>query len=528
MLVWEYENFIGEQIMNEIKNEVLRIEGLKYYYPESEKAVLDGISLSLQEGEFALLFGNTGSGKSTLLKCISGLIPKYYGGRFAGIIYKKKPPSLLFQDPENQIVMNKVSREISYPLEDAEIKKEEIEKRLMQSVNVLSIGHLLNRETLTLSSGEKQKVALASILCSGCTLLLMDEPTSMLDPESESDFLHTLEVLKKKGYTILVSTHEPETYAKIADRYFRIENGKLYETKLYKPNKDETRCKVKMKYKMKSKMESLKRKDGNKACKCLLELQSVYFSYGDAYVETYGEYGEKEEKEVLKGVNFKLYEGEIVAILGKNGAGKTTLLRHFNGLKKPKKGKVIVDGLEATGQTVAKLSRKVGYLSQNPSDYLFADTVEEEIEFSLKCAEVPKHDWSRRKNELSRDFSLTEILNKYPRDLSAGERERVAFAALLACEPKILALDEPTRGLDNQNKNKLMDILIKQKEKGRGIVFATHDLKFARSIADRFLKLDNGMLEEILEDMFEETLGKVSDRFTCEFEDRRESLRNLE
>ncbi len=446
-------------------NDVLSVEGLKYFYPDHARAALDGASMRVSEGEFALLQGDSGSGKTTLLKCIAGLIPSFYGGRFAGKIVSKDRPSLLFQDPEAQLVMNTVSRELSYPLESAGYSQKEIEDRVTSSSRKMHIEHLLKRGTMTLSSGEKQKVALASLLVTGSKLLLMDEPTSMLDPDSERSFVNSLAGLNASGNTIVVSTHDCAPYERLKARSFFMREGKICIECA-----SELSC------------DGGKRSITRSAGKCALEMRDVHFAY--------------DNNDVLKGASFDLHEGEMVAITGNNGAGKSTLLRHLNGLERPQKGSILIEGEDTKTRTVAQLSRKVGYLSQNPSDYLFADTVEEELSFSFECARVPREKRASRKAELSSNFGITHMLARYPRDLSAGERQRVALAALLACDQKVIALDEPTRGMDENGKRALEKILALLLAKGHSVIVATHDIPFARANADRVLRLENGRLAD--------------------------------
>jgi energy-coupling factor transport system ATP-binding protein len=305
----------------------------------------------------------------------------------------------------------------------------------------------MERKTNELSSGEKQKIILASILAMEPRILLLDEPSSQLDPENTKKLNDLLFYLSRKNKTTILLVEHDLNKTKKFDRIIDL---KEVQTEPVLKNK----------------------KPSVKLGKIILKTENLCYDYG--------------ARPALHGINLEVREGEFISIIGPNGSGKTTLLKHFNGLLKPKKGTVYVDGIDAKNKSVEELARKVGFLSQNPNDYLFSDTVADELNFTLRNFGI-KGDV----DQTLKEFNLYEHKNHYPRDLSGGERQRVALASILVAKPGIVVLDEPTRGIDLNSRIELTNMLYTLQSKGTAILVATHDLKLAAN-SQRVIKLEEG------------------------------------
>ena len=496
--------------------EAIRIEGLEYSYPERESAILENIDLSIKEGEFVLVLGPSGSGKSTLLRAMNGSVPHLHGGKFRGRVSifgedtaERTPKDLagivgmVFQDPESQLVMTSPGNEVRFGLENISLATEKIERRIDESLEITNIEAFRNRFNPELSGGEKQKLTLASVIAMDPRIILLDEPTSQLDPKSAEEILAILRKFnEERGLTVVLVEHRLERCMQFADRVVLMDSGEIIldepmdsyiqkakergsiflppVTRISDPEKDETAVTVKEARKRVHDALIEKRLGKKRVVpvrtgrtgRTLIRLKGVDFSYVDG-------------KKILKNIDITIKEGEKIALMGRNGAGKSTLLKLLNGLLKSKRGAVLVTGKNTRNTPTSELAGTCGYLSQNPSDYLFQPTVEKEILLGVNKDKMDL-DHVARIIEL---LSLERYLNTYPRDLSVGERERVALASILALQPGVLALDEPTRGLDYGEKEKLSGILNEMSEGGTACIVATHDVEFVTGYANRVIIL---------------------------------------
>lgn len=452
---------------------LIEFKDVSYRYPDSDRFVISKFNLKVSEREFVLIRGPSGSGKTTLLKCVSGLVPNYTGGVFKGSVCVngldtlKNPVEeialtvgIVFQDPENQITCTKVENEIAFGLENMRMSKKKIGDKIREIAGEVGVGHLLERKVNELSSGEKQKVVLASILAMGPKVLLLDEPSSQLDPESAEKLNSVLFKLKQeKNLTIMLVEHNLTELKKV-DRILNLGSSETQPVVEYHPNKHR-----------------------KKAGSVVVKVSHLDYCY--------------QHQKVLNNINLEVNEGEVVSIIGPNGAGKTTLVKHFNGLLKPKTGEVFVNNTNTKNLSVEELASTIGFLSQNPNDYLFCDTVTDELNFTLKNLGIIGN-----VDETLRDFGLYGYRDRYPRDLSGGERQRVALASILVAQPKIVVLDEPTRGIDMKSKKKLLEILTNMRSLGRTIILATHDMELA-SNSDRVIVMDKGKIVTDYKNHFE-------------------------
>jgi len=489
-----------------------------YTYPESSTSVLQDLSFSLPAGSFTLVVGPSGVGKSTLLRCLNGLVPHFSGGALAGRITVNDldpiavTPSVMsrhvgfvFQDPEAQFVMDRVEDEVAFALENAALPREEMHIRVEEVLALLDLVLLRDRPLVTLSGGEKQRVAIAAALALRPQVLVLDEPTSQLDPQSAGEVLLALSRLNVDlGLTIVLAEHRLERLLPFVDSMVYLRGGApalagspddvLPHVDLTPPlvvlgkrlgwsplpltlaEAQAFSCQVQPAFKA----PTLSAAISAPVCPPYLRAEGVEVSYqGTA---------------VLRGVDLTLYPGEIAVLMGRNGAGKTTLLKALTGLVRPARGKVRLGLRNIARLDVADVCRDVGYLPQDPNALLFADTVLDELYITLRNHEIELDDVPVSPDALLTSLGLQDMARAYPRDLSVGERQRVALAAILVTQPGALLLDEPTRGLDYAAKRGLLDLLRGWRDLGMAILLVTHDVEMAAEAADRVILLDQGYI----------------------------------
>jgi energy-coupling factor transporter ATP-binding protein EcfA2 len=422
------------------------VDNLRFSYGSAAPA-LDGVSLSIDDGEHVLLLGPSGGGKSTLLRALAGLVPHFHGGTFAGRVVvagidtrEARPAQLagtvasVFQDPEDQVVLTRVANEVAFGLENIGTTPSDIWPRVEDALALVGATHLADRATSELSAGELQRVCLASALALRPRLLLLDEPSSQLDPDAAEALF---DVLEKLPCAVLVSEQRPQRPLARAERVLFLADGKLAldapraeaidwlaaNRPLYLPH------------------------DADVVCR----LDGVRYAYA--------------ERDVVDGVSLAVRRGEIVALTGPNGAGKTTLAKLAAGLLEPAAGEIE--------------HARAAYLTQDPGRHLVTERVLDEVTLGAD---------EERAREALAQLGLTDHLDRHPRDLSSGERERLALAAVLATDPELLVLDEPTRGVDPERKTELARLLRAEAPK-RGTLIVTHDLAWAVEVADRTVEL---------------------------------------
>ncbi|TCO71478.1 ABC transporter ATP-binding protein [Marinisporobacter balticus] len=479
--------------------EILKIQDLTYYYPRKEEPALKCVNLSVTEGEFILLFGKSGCGKSTLGRVFNKIVPEFYGGKIKGNVESKVDIGMVFQDPEKQLVMEQVEREIAFGLENIGINYEVMRKKVMETLSFLNIWDIRYKKTYELSGGQKQKLAIGATIAMGYKFLVFDEPTSQLDPVAAEEILHILKRLNEElGYTIVLIEQRIDKCFHLADRVLFMEESQIifdgapkdFVAWSYKHEKNFSPSVSNYFVKLGEKNIPLTVKEGRKKLRKNLFLKKpVVIQH-----ETKEEYGNREAisikklyftyengKEALNGVDLKVFKGEVLGIMGENGGGKSTLLKNISGLLKPDKGNLSVCG-------------EVGYLSQNPNDYLFNDTVYEELKYTLDQKGIK--DLSRIEKVL-KNLELLRYKDKNPRDLSGGEKQRVALGSILVMEPEILILDEPTRGLDRDLKERLGEIILNLKNKGKTVILVTHDVEFVGKFCERVCLMFDGSVAQV-------------------------------
>lgn len=500
---------------------VIKFENVSFTYPGAEQPALRQVTLEIPQGDFCLVFGPSGGGKSTLLRCTNGLVPHFSGGRLEGAISvnglnplklstqgMSREVGFVFQDPEAQFVVDRVEDEIAFALENLALPPAEMEERVETALQLLKLSTLRDRRLETLSGGEKQRVAIAAALVLRPGLLVLDEPTSQLDPYAAEEVLLALVRLNHElGLTILLAEHRLERILPFATRAVYLEAGQpgviageprevLRQVPVNPPvvslgkalgweplplTVEEARQFARQHRPIHfTKPEDAERPvaGAQSTRQPFLRAEGLEVSYGST--------------PALRGVSLGLYPHEITVLMGPNGSGKTTLLRCLVGLTKPQAGKVWVEGESIAGQKVAEVCRRVGYLPQDPNALLFSDTVEEELLVTLRNhGRTPQ---VGEVMELLTRLGLGDKAAAYPRDLSAGERQRVALGAVLVAKPGALLLDEPTRGLDYAAKRALLELLRGWRDDGMAILLVTHDVELAAEAADRVILLEDGQV----------------------------------
>jgi energy-coupling factor transport system ATP-binding protein len=494
----------------------IHFERLTYTYPGSAGPALHDVSLDVHEGEFVLVSGASGTGKSTLLRCLNGLVPHFTGGTMGGQVSVAhhdpidEGPQMLsqvvgfvFQDPEAQFVVDRVEDEIAFALENAAVPPPEMRLRVEEALHALDLTALRNRRLDTLSGGEKQKVAIAAALALRPRILALDEPTSQLDPQSAEDVLQALVRLNQDlGLTVVLVEHRLERVLPFIDRLIFLSDADqgvlsgpvrqiLGKTDLAPPlvalgkalGWDPLPLTVKEGRRFAAEIRPIKAPTPRSKSRSSsrydpqLEIRSLHFAYNG--------------KPILRGVDLQIAPGELVALMGRNGSGKTTLLKCVVGLLHPDSGRIEVRGESLIGQKTADICQDVGYLPQEPSDLLFADTVGDELDITLR-----NHDLLDRPplapDDLLARLALQDLKACYPRDLSAGQRQRVALGAVTVTKPRLVLLDEPTRGLDYRAKRDLVHLLREWQRERASILLVTHDVELVAQAADRVVLLSQG------------------------------------
>ncbi|WP_031514707.1 ABC transporter ATP-binding protein [Desulfofalx alkaliphila] len=502
---------------------LLKVENLTYCYGGSSKPSLNNINLEINEGEFVLLAGKSGSGKSTLLRALSGLVPEFYGGSVTGnVVFQGKnirdwhkgklagEIGFIFQDPEQQIVMTNVEKEIVFGLENTGVPPREMKRRVAEVMDFLGISHLKRKNIFELSGGHKQMVVLASVLAMQPKVLLLDEPTSQLDPVSAEKIITNIRRINEDlGITVIIAEQRLERCMHLADKMVVINKGCLASNltpgETVKLELDKQNIIIPPLPKLFAAVGCstipLTVSDGRAVLRTvyghmkpavdgrggiakttvpannLLKIEKASFTYPDCL------------QPAIRDINLKVGSGEFVAIIGENGGGKSTLLKNICGLLRPQEGSIIICNKDIKKQSVAEIAGTVGYLGQNANDYLFNETVFEEVAFGLKVRGIKDRDIV---DKMLEKWHLTDLKNKNPRDLSRGERQWVALAAVLVMNPQILLLDEPTRGLDASLKHELGTLLKKLTAEGVAVIIVTHDIEFIAEYAGRVVVIFDG------------------------------------
>lgn len=506
------------------KMEICTIKNLGFLYNGQKKEVLQSIDLSIQEGEFIILCGQSGCGKTTLLRHLKPEL-KPLGRTTGSILYTYKniyqlspvesasAIGFVMQNPEHQIVTDKVWHELAFGLENLGIPSKEIRRRVAEMATFFGIEHLFHRESDTLSGGQKQLVNLASIMLLQPKILLLDEPTSQLDPIAASEFIDTLKKINDEfGTTILMVEHRLEEVMSLADRIVVMEAGrilcvdtpyniadKLQEHKidhpmfqgfptavrLYQAFTYKERCPMNVKEGKQFLREhfhpltctpQVQKENTNE---CIVSMKDIYFRY------------DKHGNDILKGIQFQVRENDICALLGSNGAGKSTILNMLCGSLKPYRGTASLCSYNILKKKDNAYVQSLAYIPQNPTTLFVKDSVEEDLKMFCNLQKNTQEANTRMAYWIEK-LCLQKLLTQHPYDLSGGEQQKVALCKVLIRKVALLLLDEPTKGLDAFAKIEFGNILVELQKEGITILMVTHDVEFAASYANQVALLFDG------------------------------------
>ncbi|MFM6407405.1 MAG: ABC transporter ATP-binding protein, partial [Microcystis sp.] len=484
---------------------IAQLEKVSYIYPESSNLVLKNISLAIHRGEFLGIIGPTGAGKTTLCLTLNGIVPQFYGGRFfgyatvAGLDTLTHPVSTLaryvgavFEDPETQLLATSIENEIAFTLENLRLPREEIKARIPKVLAAVRLEGMEKKSPGELSGGQKQRLAIAAALAVQPALLILDEPTSQLDPVGSQEVFATIKELNRHlGVTIVMVSHAAEEMAEYADRLVLLRDGaieamgtpaeiysqvqRLQENALRPPQVATT-------------FALIEQKIGAVATRSLREIESIPVTLDRSFArlnEIKSFYHQitptpplssvsdslnpilrvknlchtyPDGTTALRDVSLDIAEGEYLLIIGQNGAGKSTLVKHFLNLLSATSGQVMIDGRSIGSFSVSDLARSIGYVAQNPDNQIFNTTVEKEVSFALTNLDYSPEIIIQRTEASLEAMGLLEYRSYHPLSLPKGDRARVVIAAILAMEPRIVVFDEPTTGQDYQGAKAILEV----------------------------------------------------------------------
>ncbi len=466
---------------------MIELNNVSYTYPHTVQPALHRITLSLEKGRCVMVTGPSGAGKTSLSLAASGILHHEYGGKKEGSVvidgkdvtqYRSlsdlaQNVGVVFDDAEAQMIFTTVEEEILSALEHRGLSAAVIEERLSGIMKTTYLEELKDRSPHNLSGGQKQRVALAATLALGNDILILDEPTSELDEHATKRIAEILKDLKDQGKTILLIEHKFGQFHEMVDALVVLENGEITAQGIPSDvlKDDHVRGMVLPDF------SAVKGIAGTATdSEPVISVQNLTHNYGNV--------------QALSGISLTIRKGEFVALVGENGSGKTTLVKHFNRLLSPTGGDVIVRGKNTKDCSIAALACDVGLVFQNPDHMFFADTVREEIAYGVKNLGI-EHGNEVIESALG-DAGLTESADLYPRWLSRGERQRLGIACVVAMQPGIIVLDEPTTGLDGYEAILVINILKKLQEKGHTIIIITHNRDIAEHCADRIITMEGG------------------------------------
>ncbi|GAB7016591.1 ABC transporter ATP-binding protein [Methanogenium cariaci] len=485
-------------------NPLVTVDALSYTYPrcslEKKRQALSGISLAIREGERVVITGPSGSGKSTLIQTFVGLIPHSGKGRMEGTVTVdgldtsetsvgnlSRTVGFVFQDPDHQIVSNEVDSELAFGPEQSGVDADIIEKRITHVSGMLSMEHLRGREVAELSWGERQKVAIASVLMMQPKVIVLDEPLSGLDTGSAATLLDSLATIGRRwNIAVVIVEHRLDLLVGFMDRVVVMNDGGIVYDGVLPENPAETTIPH-----LKD-MGDLLDAAGTfspepyappEGVSPILEAVDVHYTYPHR------------KTPVLNGVHAAFYPGEVVFICGPNGSGKSTFIKHLNGLLRPDAGRVLVSGEDIAEKTVAETAGLVSLVGQHADYQLFEETIERELAFGPRNLGMDEETIDASIDEMMQLMDIRHLGRKgRPLKLSMGEKQRVTIASHLVMATPVIVLDEPTLGLDQILKVQLANLIRELKKRGKTVIVVTHDQEFARLCADRFLYFQDGCL----------------------------------
>jgi len=513
---------------------LIEVTNLKYRYPHTEKLALDGLDFLVEKGSFIGIVGENKAGKSTLCQALVGLVPTMFKGAYGGKIVidgqeaAKTPVALLcqkvgliFQNPFNQLsgAKDTVFGEIAFGLQNLGVPREEIVRRVEENLRLLDIEQYRDRNPFDLSGGQTQRVAIASILAMQPEIIVLDEPTSQLDPQGSEEVFRVVDKLSKTGITIIMVEHKMEKLASYCDKILLLHDGKqiAYDTpeKIFsRDDLEELGVEAPVFTRVCRKLSVCRKEEGKRLYPVTMEQTMALrdqFPAGlsgkrmgaeglpAAADRMSGEifrikdlsFHYLEHVPVLEGLAMEL-DTRPTAVIGQNGAGKTTLTKLLTGLLKPASGSVRVTGLDTAAVPTSRIAREVATLFQNPDRQICKDTVLDEVAFGLELGGMDRAEALRRAQLVIDRFGLPA--DEAPFSLSRGQRQMVALASVVVVEPKIVVLDEPTSGLDYRECMTVMETVRTMAERGCAVIMVCHDMEVVSDFAERIVVMADGRI----------------------------------
>ena len=491
------------------KDNAVSLQKVRFSYDGGKTWILDGIDLEIAYGQRIAIIGKNGSGKSTLSKIIAGLsspdsgivtlcgIKVFEANNVDSKAYQKARESIgaLFQSPEDQIVTTVVEDDVAFGLENLCASKEFMKQNISNALRAVNMENHRFSDPSNMSGGQQQRVAIASSIATKSKLLVLDEPTSMLDSCAKEDVNKLFDKLQTSGTTIVQVTHKISE-CKNADRILMLENGKLRDVSLLELDEFFTE-------KSPAVIESKSMTENAKKSNTAIEISNLNVSYTNS------------QSPIIRDYSLSVKSGEIVAIMGKNGCGKSTLAKAICALIKYDSGSICVNGIKISEKTsksqMREIRKNIGYVMQLPEQQLFAQTVFEDVAYGPKNFGLEGRELHYRVLNALKSLHIEHLAQKSPFELSGGQQRLAAIAGVLACNPKILVLDEPTAGLDFEYAKIVLKILSDLHNKGITIIVITHDLNEAKSLGARIVTLESRKKKEIQEHAQDEKLENASE-----------------
>lgn len=509
---------------------MIKINNLSFQYEINDYKSLDNLNFEISEDEVVLVLGPSGSGKSTLALTINGIIPHLIPGEIEGNVevygektYKTpvyelaQKVGIVFQDPEAQFVSLNVEDEIVFALENLCFSHDEMEKRLVNALEKVNMLDYRHRDVYSLSGGEKQRILLAALMSMYPSVLIFDEPTANLDPISTLDFFENLKHIKdSENNTIILIEHKLDGLMSIIDKilvinkngikiaegtpreiftkkaeilikegiwmpqtvilYYELEKNNIKLNKVPLTIQEATDAIKDLP--TNNNLENINSDNFDEIKDSILKINNLSFSY--------------DKKKVLNNINLEVESGDFLAIVGANGAGKTTLAKHMVNVIKPLEGKVFIEGKDISNVSSKKLSKKIGYVFQNPEHQFIKDTVEEQLSFGLKLRGLSQDKIDKWLDNTLKQFNIENYKDKSPYMLSHGQKRLLSVATMLTLGQDILILDEPTFGQDFKSSGKLLGFLKSLNDNGKTIIIITHDMTLVDKYAKNVVVMNKG------------------------------------
>lgn len=508
------------------------MENVNWTYEGGKRKAIRDINVKIKKGEIVVIAGPSGAGKTTLCRCINGLIPHFFRGELKGEVivgghHVKDTPlttlsrkaGMCFDNPTNQLFCATVLEEVAFGPENFCTSREEVIERVRDAIKFCRLERYEGKNPHALSGGEKQSTAIAAIIAMRPSIFILDEPTSNLDAVGTELVFHRIhELVRAEKKTIIIVEHKLDYALPFADRLIIMSEGEivtdgpvrkvLAESELLQKLELQIPSVTKLAYRVCKRLtednipitleegtklldevverevmlrlrELKRRPQAEKERRVIIKCEDVWYEYPDGTL-------------AIKGVNLEIGEGEFVGLIGQNGSGKTTLAKLINGLYRPTKGVVTVDGIDTKIVDVGYLTRIVGYSFQNPDDQIFAKTVRDELEFGPRNLKLPPEEVEQRVKRYAKEFEIYDYLDTSPFTLSQGLRQRVAVASILTMEPKILIIDEPTTGQDYARSKTVMELAKRLHEEGKTVIIISHSMDLIAEYCDKVVVMLSG------------------------------------